>query len=73
MRPGTLIVLLVLHAAVVLGGVWMMLTAFGEELDRELDREVTRVERNLERDFDRIRRDVRRELDSRLPAPVATP
>ncbi len=73
MRAGPLIVVLVIHAAVVLGGVWVMLTAFGEELDRELDREVTRVERNLERDFDRIRRDVRRELDSRLPAPVATP
>ena len=73
MKPGTLIVVLILHAAVVLGGVWMMLTAFGEELDRELDREVTRVERNLERDFDRIRRDVRRELDDRLPPPVSTP
>ena len=73
MRPGPLILVLVVHAAIVLGGVWMMLTAFGEQLDRELDREVTRVERNLERDFDRIRRDVRRELDSRLPAPVATP
>lgn len=73
MRPGTLIVVFVLHAALVLGGVYLMLTAFGEELDRELDREVTRIERNLERDFDRIRRDVRRELDSRLPAPVATP
>ena len=73
MKPGTLIVVLVIHAAVVLGGVWVMLTAFGEELDRELDREVTRVERNLERDFDRIRRDVRRELDDRLPPPVSTP
>ncbi len=73
MKAGPLIVLLTLHAAIVLGGVWMMLTAFGEELDRELDREVTRVERNLERDFDRIRDDVRRELDERVPAPVVTP
>ena len=73
MRPGPLIAVLVVHAALVLGGVWLMLTAFGAELDRELDREVSRVERTLERDFDRIRRDVRRELDSRLPAPVATP
>ena len=73
MKPGPLIAVLILHAALVLGGVWMMLTAFGDELDRELDREVTRIESRLERDFDRIRRDVRRELDSRLPAPVATP
>ena len=73
MKAGPLIAVLVVHAAIVLGGVWMMLTAFGEELDRELDREVTRVERNLERDFDRIRRDVRRELESRLPPPVTTP
>jgi sensor domain CHASE-containing protein len=73
MRLGTLVVVLIVHAALVLGGVWMMLTAFGEQLDRELDREVSRVERNLERDFDRIRRDVRRDLDERLPPTGATP
>lgn len=73
MKAPTLVVVLIVHAAVVLGGVWMMLTVFGETLDDELDKEVSRVERNLERDFDRIRRDVRRELDQRLPAPAATP
>jgi len=59
--------LLTVFAAVVLGGVFLMLVAFGNELDRQLDREVERVERELERNFDRIQRDVREELDRRLP------
>ncbi|HVL94336.1 MAG TPA: hypothetical protein VM266_00605 [Solirubrobacteraceae bacterium] len=71
MRAGTLIVLLIVHAAVVLGGVYLMLLSFGDTLDRELDRQVTRVERNLDRDFDRIARGVREELDARLPAAPA--
>lgn len=68
--PG-LITVLIVHAAVVLGGVYAMLIAFGDELEKELDRESQRIERNIERDFDRVRRDVRRDLDRRLPA--ATP
>lgn len=72
MKPGPLIAVLLVHAALVLGGVYLMLVAFGATLDAELDQQVDRVERNLERDFDRIRRDVREELDGRLP-PAGTP
>ena len=59
--------MLTVFAAVVLGGVFLMLVAFGNELDGQLDREVERVERELERNFDGIQEDVREELDRRLP------
>jgi hypothetical protein len=66
--------MLVVFAAVVLGGVYLLLIEFGNELDRELDREVTRVEREFERNLDSIREDVREELDNRLPTtPTPTP
>lgn len=65
--------MLTVFAAVVLGGVALMLVAFGNALEEQLDREVERVERELERNFDRIRRDVREELDRRLPDSPALP
>jgi hypothetical protein len=66
--------MLAVFAAVVLGGVYLMLIAAGDEVDRQLDREVERVERELERNFDGIQRDVREELDRRLPAtPTPSP
>jgi outer membrane murein-binding lipoprotein Lpp len=65
--------LLFLFAAVVLGGMFLMLVAAGNEADRKLDREVSRVERNLNGQFDQIHSDVRNELDKRLPAETATP
>ena len=65
--------MLTVFAAVVLGGVFLMLVAFGNELDSQLDREVDRVERELERDFDDIQRAVREELDRRLPETSAQP
>jgi hypothetical protein len=65
--------MLVVFAAVVLGGVYLLLVAFGDELDRQLDREVERVEREFERNLDSIRGDVREELDRRLPSPTPTP
>jgi len=65
--------MLVVFAAVVLGGVAAMFTIAGREVDEQLDREVQRVERELERNFDGIQRDVREELDRRLPEPTATP
>ena len=65
---GKLAALLLVHAAVVLGGVYYMLTEFGKELDSELDDQVTRVERDFERDLNRIRADVRRELRRLAPA-----
>ena len=75
LKPGPLIAVLLVHAALVLGGVYFMLVAFGNTLDSELDSQVDRVERNLERDFDRVRGDVRRELERSLPAaaPTAAP
>jgi hypothetical protein len=66
-------VLLLLFAAVVLGGMFLMLVAAGNEADKKLDREVDRVERNLDDQFDQIQRDVRSELDRRLPAETASP
>ena len=71
MRLGGLTALLLVHAALVLGGVYYMLVQFGDELDRELDEEVTRVQRDVERDLDgverRVIRQLRAELDARLP------
>jgi hypothetical protein len=65
--------LLTVFALVVLGGMYAMLVAFGNELDDQLDREVQRVERELDRNFDGIQRDIREELDRRLPEPTSTP
>jgi hypothetical protein len=65
--------LLTAFALVVLGGMYAMLVAFGNELDDQLDREVQRVERELDRNFDGIQRDVRDELDRRLPEPTPSP
>ena len=65
--------MLTVFAAILLGGMALMLTIAGRELDEQLDREVRRVERELERNFDGIQRDVREELDRRLPQPTATP
>jgi hypothetical protein len=65
--------MLAVTAAVVLGGVWVMLTQFGDELDSELDRQVETVQGDLDRDLRGIQRDIRRELDRRLPSPAATP
>ena len=71
--PG-LAALLAVFAVVILGGLYLMLVAAGDELDRRLDREVSRVERDIDRNFDRIQEDVREELDRRLPAtPTAVP
>jgi hypothetical protein len=65
--------MLTVFAAVVLGGVFLMFLAAGNEVDRQLDREVNRVQRQLETDFDGIQRDVRQELDRRLPSPTPSP
>ena len=62
--------LLALFAIVVLGGVALMLLAFGNELDNRINREVDSVHREFETDFDGIRQEVREELDRRLPEPT---
>ena len=68
MRPGPLTALLLVHAALVLGGVYFMLTKFGDELQRQLDDRVDTVQADFQRDLDRVRRSVIRELDARLSA-----
>ena len=65
-------VMLVLFAAVILGGVYYMLTQFGDELDSELDSQVRTVQRDFDGDVRRLQRDIERQLDDRLP-PVVTP
>jgi sensor domain CHASE-containing protein len=65
--------LLFLFAVVVLGGMFLMLVAAGNEADRKLDREVNRVERNLNDQFDSVQDNVREELDRRLPEESPTP
>jgi hypothetical protein len=64
-------VLLVLFAVVILGGVYSMLTRFGDELDSELDSQVRTVQRDFDGDVRRLQRDIERQLDDRLP-PVTT-
>ena len=65
-------VMLIIFAAIILGGVWYMLTQFGDELDSELDSQVRTVQRDFQRDVQGLRRDIEDELDERLP-PVVTP
>jgi hypothetical protein len=64
-------VMLLVTAAVVLGGVAAMLLAAGQELDQQLDSQVQTVEEGFDRDVRRLQRDIRRELDRRLPAAPA--
>jgi len=66
MRPGPLTALLLVHAALVLGGVYFMLTKFGDELERKLDDRVDTVQADFQRDLDSVRRSVVREIDARL-------
>lgn len=60
--------MLLVTAAAVLGGMAVLLTAVGDELDSELDRQVRTVQDDFSRDVRGLRRDLRRELDRRLPA-----
>ena len=64
--------MLVLFAVVILGGVYYMLTEFGDELESELDSQVRTVQRDFDRDVRQLQRDIEGELDERLP-PVTTP
>jgi hypothetical protein len=70
---GPLLALLLVHAALVLGGVAYMLTVFGDEVDATLDEQVTEVQRDLDESFDQVERSVREELDRRLPEDAAAP
>jgi hypothetical protein len=66
-------VMLLLTAALVLGGVYYMLTQFGDELDSELDTQVRTVRRDFDGDVRRLQRNLERELDARLPAATPAP
>ncbi len=68
--PGLLALLLV-HAALVLGGFAYMLTVFGDEVDATLDEQVADVQRDLDESFDEVERSFREELDRRLPEAAA--
>jgi hypothetical protein len=59
--------MLFVTAAVVLGGVALMLVAAGDEFDRSIDDQVDRVQDDFGTDVDRLERRIRRELDRRLP------
>ena len=65
--------MLLVTAALVLGGVYYLLTEFGDQLDSELDRQVTTVQGDFERDVEGLERSIRRELDRRLPTAPAGP
>jgi hypothetical protein len=65
--------MLLVTAAIVLGGVYYMLTQFGDELDAELDSQVRTVQRDLDSDIRRLQRDIEDELDARLPAASPPP
>ena len=69
-------VMLIVFAAVILGGVYYMLTQFGDELDSELDTQVQTVQRDFDGDVRRLQRNLKRELrselDARLPPVVTT-
>jgi hypothetical protein len=64
--------MLIVFAVLILGGVYYMLTQFGDELDSELDSQVRTVQRDFDGDVRRLRRQIERDLDQRLP-PVVTP
>ena len=70
-------VMLIVFAAVILGGDYYMHVQFGDELDSELDTQVTTVQRDFDRDVRRLqrelRRELRRELDARLPPATTAP
>ena len=65
--------MLLVTIAVILGGVYYMLTAFGDELDSQLENEVDTVQRDFDRDVRRLQRDIERTLDERLPPLTETP
>src|SRR5262245_35084223 len=66
--------LLLVTAAVVLGGVAVMFVAAGNELDRRIDRQVEGVEDDFGTDVDRRERRMRRGVDDLLRVtPTRTP
>ncbi|HEX8102473.1 MAG TPA: hypothetical protein VF533_07675 [Solirubrobacteraceae bacterium] len=72
-RPlGAVAAMLAVTAAVVLGGVYLMLVQFGDTLDSELDDQVETVQRDFDRQLRGLQREIREELDRRFPATGTT-
>ena len=65
--------MLLVTAAVMLGGMAYLLTLAGDELESQLDTQVESVQRDFGRDVDGLERTLRRELDQRIPAAPTTP
>jgi len=65
--------MLLVTAAVVLGGVYSLLLEFGNTLESELDRQVRTVRDGFDDDVRDVQRGVREELDRRLPSVAPTP
>jgi hypothetical protein len=65
--------MLVVFAAGILGGVALMLAAFGDRLETELDTRVTTVQRELDESVRQIGEDVQGEIERRLPQSGSTP
>jgi hypothetical protein len=65
--------MLVVFAAGILGGVALMLAAFGDRLETELDTRVTTVQRELDESVRQIGEDVQGEIERRLPQSGLTP
>jgi len=70
---GAVVATVLLGVAAILAGTALMLSAFGDELDRELDDQVEVVQRDFDRDVGQLERRIARELDERLPAPPPGP
>jgi len=64
-----LVALLLVQAALVLGGIVVMVVVVSEEAESRLDERIDRVERDVDESFDSVERSFRRELDRRLPEP----
>ena len=58
--------MLVVFAAGILGGVALMLAAFGDRLETELDTRVSTVQRELDQSVRQIGENVGSEIDRRL-------
>ncbi len=65
--------MLLVTTALILGGVYYLLTEFGDTLDAELDAQVETVQDDFDRDVRGLERSIRRELDQRFPAAPAAP
>ena len=69
---GPIVAALLVTAAIVLGGVALMLVAFGDELDRQITDQVDTVQRDFDDSVTQLEDRITRELDERLSQGAAT-